>query len=310
VNNNQQPGWPQQPENQPQQPENGSQYPPVPPAPGQAPGQSWPPPQSQPFEQQQGQQPYGAPGQQYAQAPAFTQPPSKPGMPVWGWVAGGVGVVAVIAVAGVMAFNGLASGNKEADAAPAPVVSESAASDESAEPLSSTGTGDGGAVYLFDESDFSSPPAWLIKEPAGWTKKEVKDGMFSYTNAGLQCTFTTYQAKLQPTGESGDEATTALVMASEIDAVKKSVGKPVDVVDDAASTYVNLRNGDQDIELQEAELRFKNDKDIDVTYRMAVRATASSNGLMELALACPGSLSTESDLWLELTDAVSIVDAP
>ena len=42
---------------------------------------------------------------------------------------------------------------------------------------------------------------------------------------------------------------------------------------------------------------------------MAMRATASSNGLMELALACPGSLTTESDLWLELTDAVSIVDA-
>jgi hypothetical protein len=53
-----------------------------------------------------------------------------------------------------------------------------------------------------------------------------------------------------------------------------------------------------------------NDKDIDVTYRMAVRATASSNGLMELALACPGSMTTESDLWLELTDGMSMVDAP
>ena len=76
-----------------------------------------------------------------------------------------------------------------------------------------------------------------------------------------------------------------------------------------ASTYVNLRDGSQDIELQEARLRFKNDKDVDVTYRMAVRATASSNGLMELALACPGSLATESDLWLELTDGVSMMDA-
>lgn len=77
------------------------------------------------------------------------------------------------------------------------------------------------------------------------------------------------------------------------------------VIDDAALTYVNLRDGSQ-----EAELRFKNDKDIDVTYRMAVRATASSNGLMDLALACPGSLATESELWLELTDRVSMVDAP
>ncbi len=312
MNNNQQPGWPQQPDNQPQQPEAGQQYPPIPPAPGQAPGQSWPPPQSHPSEQHQGQQAYGTPGQQYAQAPAFTQTPPKQGIPVWGWVAGGVGVVAVIAVAGVMAFNGLASGNKQSDAAPAPVVSESAASEESAEPLASTGASAdaGDAVYLFDESDFSSPPAWLIKEPAGWTKKEVKDGMLSYTNSGLQCTFTTYQAKLEATGETGDEATTALVMASEIAAVEKSVGKPVEVIDDAASTYVQLRGGNSDIELQEAELRFKNDKDIDVTYRMAVRATASSNGLMELALACPGSLATEPELWLELTDAVSMVDAP
>lgn len=61
---------------------------------------------------------------------------------------------------------------------------------------------------------------------------------------------------------------------------------------------------------QEAELRFKNDKDIDVVYRMAVRATASSDGLMELALACPGSMTTESELWLELTDRVTIADAP
>ena len=43
---------------------------------------------------------------------------------------------------------------------------------------------------------------------------------------------------------------------------------------------------------------------------MAVRATASSNGLMELALACPGSLATESELWQELTDGVRMVDAP
>lgn len=78
-------------------------------------------------------------------------------------------------------------------------------------------------------------------------------------------------------------------MASEIAAVEKSVSKPAEVIDDAASTYVNLRDGDKDIELQEAELRFKNDKDINVTYRMAVRATASSNGLMELAWPAPAA---------------------
>ncbi|MGM9473786.1 hypothetical protein ACS5PJ_17500 [Pseudarthrobacter sp. YS3] len=324
MNNNQQPGWPQQPSNQPQQPEDGPAYPPVPPAPGHGQdhgqGQSWPPPQSQQYGQQQpgqpyGQQPYGDPqqyGQPFGQAPQFTQPAPKSGMPVWGWVAGGVGVVAVIAVAGVLAFNGLSGGSKGPDAvpAPAPTVSESAAARESADASPSAGADAAGAVYLFDESDFSTPPAWTIQEPKGWAKEEVKDGMLRYRNAGLQCTFTTYQAVLQPTGENGDEATTALVMASEIEAVKKSAGKPVEVVNDTASTYVSLRDGGQDIELQEARLRFKNDKDVDVTYRMAVRATASSNGLMELALACPGSLATEAELWLELTDGVRMVDAP
>lgn len=238
----------------------------------------------------------------------FTQAQPKTGIPAWGWVAGGAGVAAVIAVAGVMVFNGLAGGSKQPDAlpAPSPNVSESAAPEESAD---ASATDAAGAIYLFDESDFTSAPAWMIKEPAGWTKEEVREGMTNYRNAGLQCTFTTYQAVLSPTGETGDEATTALVMASEIEAVEKSVGKPVEVITDAASTYVNLRDGSQDIELQEAELRFKNDKDADVVYRMAVRATASSSGLMELALACPGSLDTESELWTELTDRVSMVDA-
>lgn len=300
MNNN------QQPDNQPQQPQDGPGYPPVPPAPAQ--GQSWPPPQPQQYGQQPGQPPYGDPSQQYGQAPAFTQAP-KSGMPLWGWVAGGVGIVAVIAVAGILAVNGLAGGSTEPVAAPAPSVSESAEPQESADASPSAGAEAAGAIYLFDESDFSTPPVWAIKEPAGWTREEVKDGMLRYRNAGLQCTFTTYQAALEPTGESGDEATTALVMASEIEAVKTAAGKPVEVVTDMASTYVNLRDGSQDIELQEAQLRFKNDKDVDVTYRMAVRATASSNGLMELALACPGSLATESELWLELTDGVSMIDA-
>ncbi|QDG68078.1 hypothetical protein NIBR502772_19370 [Pseudarthrobacter sp. NIBRBAC000502772] len=63
--------------------------------------------------------------------------------------------------------------------------------------------------------------------------------MLRYRNAGLQCTFTTYQAAHEPTGETGDEATTALVMASEIEAVKTAAGKPVDeVADRAASLYL------------------------------------------------------------------------
>jgi hypothetical protein len=292
VTNNQQPGWPQQPDNQPphgQQPDNqqqwpqpdGTPYPPIPPA----------------------------PGQQYNPGTAFMQPPPRKGLPVWGWVAGGVGVVAVIVVAGVMAFNGLASNNGP-DAVPDLKASESAAPEESAasDELADAGTKEGGAVYLFDESDFSSAPAWSIQEPQGWTKEPVKEGMVNYRNAGLQCTFTTYQATMNPTGGIGDEAATTQVMASEIEGVRKSVGTPVEVVDDAASTYVKLRDGSKDIELQEAELRFKNDKDVAVSYRMAVRAT-SGNGLMELALACPGSMSSEYELWLELTDRMSMVDA-
>lgn len=103
--------------------------------------------------------------------------------------------------------------------------------------------------------------------------------------------------------------TTALVMASEINAVKQSVGKPVEVIDADASTYVNLRDGNKGIELQEAELCFKNDKNIDVVYRMAARHPRQqrTNGT---ALACHGSTATESELWLELTDRVSTVDAP
>jgi hypothetical protein len=73
--------------------------------------------------------------------------------------------------------------------------------------------------------------------------------------------------------------------------------------------YVDLRDGGKDIELQEAELRFKNNNEANVVYRMAVRATTGSSGLMELALACPGSLDTELELWLDLTDRVSMVDA-
>ena len=280
MSNNQQPGWPQQPNNEPnhQQPQPGEQH---------------------------------NPGSTYMQAPP------KKGVPVWGWVAGGVGVVAVIVVAGVMAFNGLSGSNRPV-AVPDLKASESAAPEESAgsgelADAGATGGATGGAsegdaVYLFDDSDFSSAPVWSVREPQGWTKEQVKDGMVNYRNASLQCTFTTYQATMNPTGGIGDESATAQVMASEIEGVRKSVGTTVEVIDDAASTYVKLRGGSKDIELQEAELRFKNSKDADVVYRMAVRATGG-NGLMELALACPGSMSSEHDLWRELTDQVSMVDA-
>ena len=98
-------------------------------------------------------------------------------------------------------------------------------------------------------------------------------------------------------------------MACAIDAVKQSVGKPVDVVTDASATYVKLRDRKNEIRMQAAELRFKTAKDADVIYRMALRATPGSDGLMELRLACPASLSTDSALWSELTDRVAIVDA-
>jgi hypothetical protein len=62
--------------------------------------------------------------------------------------------------------------------------------------------------------------------------------------------------------------------------------------------------------MREAELRFKNDNNADVSYLMAVRATSSSSGLMELALACPAGLETKDILWFDLTDRVAVVDAP
>ena len=250
MTNNQQPGWPQQPNHQPpdnqqpnhQQPQpDGSPYPPIPPAPGH----EAQPPQFPPYVQQQGQQSgqptYGNPGQQYGTGTAFVQAPQKKGVPVWGWVAGGVGVVAVIVVAGVMAFNGLASNNRP-DAVPDLKASESAAPEESADAgdLADAGASEGGAVYLFDESDFSSAPVWSVREPQGWTAEPVKEGMVNYRNSSLQCTFTTYQATMNPTGGIGDEAATAQVMASEIEGVRKSVHTPVDVVADTRSTYVNL----------------------------------------------------------------------
>jgi transposase len=64
--------------------------------------------------------------------------------------------------------------------------------------------------------------------------------------------------------------------------------------------------------LQDSGFGPVNDKDVDITYRMAVPATAADNGLMELALSCLGSMATaaETSLWLDLTDPISMVDAP
>ena len=226
---------------------------------------------------------------------------------MWGWITGGAGVLAVIAVAGVLAFNGLSDRSKQPEVLPSPNVSESAAPDESADAAAQEGAG--GAVYLFDDSDFTNVPVWSIREPAGWTKEPVKAGEFNYRSAKLQCTFTIHQGALPATGEADDEAATAAAMATEIGAIKQAVGKPVEVVDDAGSVYADLRDGSKDIELQEAQLRFKNDNNADVVYRLAMRATTSSSGLMELALACPGGMADEGALWLELNDRVSMVDA-
>jgi hypothetical protein len=100
-------------------------------------------------------------------------------------------------------------------------------------------------------------------------------------------------------------------MQLEIDGIKSTVGKPVTVVTDADSLYTKLRNADgRVIELQEAELRFKNKSDVDVVYRIAVRSMPAGDGLMELILACPADLPTEPDLWMELTDSVTMVDDP
>ena len=100
-------------------------------------------------------------------------------------------------------------------------------------------------------------------------------------------------------------------MQMEIDGHQESGGSPVTVVTDADSLYTKLRNADgRAIELQEAELRFKNKSNVDLVYRMAVRSMPAGDGLMELILACPANLPTESELWTELTDSVTMMDDP
>ncbi|UZX04326.1 hypothetical protein F8G81_18185 [Arthrobacter sp. CDRTa11] len=363
MSNNQQPGWPhqpnpQQPNPQQPQPEHGGEYPAVPQAPGQdgQQTQQFPPynPQQPGQDGQYGQQPqpeyggdyptvrrypiqdgqtqqfpphnaqqpgqagqpfYGDPAQQYpAQqngapygqpgSPMYPPPAQKTGMPVWGWVASGAGALAVIAVAGVMVFNGLAGG-KQPEVAPDPTASETAAPDETAAPEETADT----FVSVFDSAGFDSAPVWSVQPPEGWAAEQVREGTMEYTNADLQCVFTTHQAILPPTGETEDRGATKVAMAAEIEGVKKSVGGPVEA-EEKIGVHVKLRDSSSLIEMEEYELRFKNKSNADVVYYLALRATADSDGLMELGLACPGGMIGASSLWYELTDRVTMTDAP
>lgn len=68
-------------------------------------------------------------------------------------------------------------------------------------------------------------------------------------------------------------------MQAEIEGVKSLVGSPVTVVSDTDSAYAKLRTSDGSvIELQEAELRFKNESDKDLVYRIAVRSMPAGTG--------------------------------
>ncbi|MBP1135083.1 hypothetical protein JOE31_001315 [Arthrobacter sp. PvP023] len=319
MNNDQQSGVPQQPEQpgwqQPgQQNQAGYQGHPEQPQYGQPP---YPPRADQynvnqpPYgEPGQGQSPYGQPG-----PGQFGQAPPKGGFPVWGWVASGVGAVAVLAVAGVMVLGGLGS-NKQQEAAPGPTEtsggSESAGATEEATTDGSSAAASGEEdLYIFQDADFTSAPVWSTKMPEGWTMSEVKGGTIQYRSKESPCNFTTHQAILPPRDETTDEEATKTSMQLEIDGIKSTVGKPVTVVTDADSLYTKLRNADgRVIELQEAELRFKNKSDVDVVYRIALRSMPAGDGLMELILACPANLPTESELWTELTDSVTMVDDP
>jgi hypothetical protein len=312
--NPQQPGQDGQ-HSQPEQPEYGGDYPTVrryPSQDGQQ-TQQYPPYNGQPG--QPGQPFYGDPAQQYSAqqdgapygqpgSPMYPQPAQKKGMPVWGWVASGAGALAVIAVAGVMVFNGLAGGKQPVVVDP--TASESAAPDESAAPVE---TEVAEIVSLYDETDFASAPVWSVQPPEGWTMEQVREGTMEYTNADLQCVFTTHQAILPPTGETEELAATKVAMAAEINAVKQSIDGSVDVVKDDSSAYIKLRDDSTEIELQKAELRFKNKNNADVVYLMALRATPSSDGLMEVGLACPGGMIGASSLWYELVERVTMTDA-
>ena len=346
MNNDQQPGVPQQPENngwqQPGQ-QNQQGRPDQQGQPGQQnqqnqqgrpdqqgqhgqqnqPGQYQPTPGQPPYppradQYNVGQPPYGDPNQGPYGQPGpgqFGQAPPKGGIPVWGWVAGGVGVAAVLAVTGAMVLGGLGTG-KGPEAAPAPTEStrssESANATDGATPDASPAPASGAeSVYLFQDADFTSPPVWSTKIPDGWKMSDIKGGTVTYRSSENPCIFTTHQAILPPREATVDEEATAATMQAEIEGVKSLAGSPVTVVSDAGSSYTKLRTSDgKMIELQEAELRFKNKGNTDLVYRIAVRSMPAGNGLMELNLACPANLPTESELWSEMRDSVIMVDDP
>jgi hypothetical protein len=310
LNNDQQPGVPQQPDH------NGWQQPnhQEPPAYGQQPY----PPRADQYNSDQyiyNQPPYGQPGPGQPGPGQFGQAPPKSGFPVWGWVASGVGAVAVLAVGGVMVLGGLGSG-KGGEAAPGPTQtagsSESAGATEEAAANESSAAASGDEdLYIFQDADFTSPPVWSVKMPAGWTMSDVKDGTTQYRSSDNPCIFTTRQTVIPASGPISDEEATKTSMQGEISGVKNAASSPVTVVTDADSVYAKLRNDDGHvIEMQEAELRFKNKSNVDLVLRMAVRAVPSSNGLMGLDLVCPANLPTEADVWMELTDSATMMDDP
>jgi len=315
VSNNQQPG-------SPEQPGSNSNSRPVPPPPPAAPGQAHyalqPPHVPQPGQEQGA--PYQLPpysqGQQYAQANAAAP---KRSVPLWGWIGGGVAAVALLGVGGVVLANSLAgalrpgpvpcgsgtAGCLPPSASASPGPEDPAASED---PAPSAG---GDSVYLFDESDFTSPPVWSIQKSDDWQTQDIKGGTIIYRNSANNCLFTTHQAILPPTDETKDEGATASSMAQEIAGVRAQAAGNVEVVDDSGSVYAKLRNGDGAvIELQEAELRFKNRKDVDLVFRIALRSMPGSDGLMELTQACPASVDDEDLLWSENTGSVTMTDDP
>lgn len=316
MSNNQQPGSSEQPGPSEQPGTNGA--PPVPPYP--APGQYQPPGYTQtPYsgQDQQFHQPYGSPAQ--PGLPGTTRP--KKGIPLWGWIGGGVVAVALLGVGGVVLANSLAGALKPQPLCgngasgclpPSPSASaEQGSPAPSDSPSDSAGSGEAESVYLFDESDFTAPPVWSIQKSGDWQTQDLKGGTVTYRNSTNNCLFTTHQAILPPTGESTDEGATALSMEQEIAGVKAQAGGHVQVADDSGSVYTKLRN-DQGatIELQEAELRFKNRKNVDLVYRIALRSMPGSDGLMELTQACPASVDDEDLLWSENTRSVTMVDDP
>jgi hypothetical protein len=379
VNNNQQPGWPEQPRpngndgtvpppppaapgqppygGQPSQPEQPGQppYPAQPQYPAQPPYGAQPPYAGQPpygdpaQPQYPGQPPYGDPAQpqyqgqpQYpaqpqpgqdpwAQQPYGQQPYGAPGsapgtgagkpkgrIPLWGWIGGGVAVVALLGVGGVVLANSMAGALK-----PKPVPCGSGASgclppspSASADPEASgdpapAPSGEAESLYLFDDSDFTAPPVWSIQKSSDWQMQSIKGGTITYRNSSNNCLFTTHQAILPPTDETTDEAATALSMEQEIAGIKSQAAGTVDVVEDSGSVYAKLRNDDGAvIELQGAELRFKNRKNVDVVFRIALRSMPGSDGLMELTQACPASAPAEDLVWSENTDSVTMKDDP